>query len=288
MKSSACLIVNPVSGNFSTKRLEKVKSILQAKYNLLDIYFTKTSGDAIERAREFSQRGVPLLVAYGGDGTLNEVINGVAFTNTTVGFIPSGTTNVFAREAGISDDPAKAAQLILQGVPKYIHAGSINRDRLFLLMAGVGFDGETVCSLRISVKRYLGKLSYILSGLEVLIKNPLKQIQVTVDRASMYTCCGIIICNASRYAGDFRICPEASVVKPELQALLVGGCSRVATLKYILGIMTGKHLKYKDTGILRGKHFLVKGPSRVQIDGDCYGSLPVEVSLKENVVKMIF
>jgi YegS/Rv2252/BmrU family lipid kinase len=282
------LIVNPVSGSFSTKRLDRVKTTLQTKYRLLDIYFTKTSGDATERARVFSQRGCDLVVAYGGDGTLNEVINGVAFTDTAVGFIPSGTTNVFAREAGIPDDPVKAADLIVNATYRYIHAGSINNKRFFLLMTGVGFDAWAVCGVRPKVKRYLGKLSYILSGLEVLAKNPLQEIQVIVDRGRSITCSGIIICNASRYAGDFRVCPGAGITRPELSAVVFGNGSRRSTLRYILGIITGNHLKYKDIMFLKGRHFLVKGSSRVQIDGDCYGGLPVEVTLIENVVRMVF
>jgi len=282
------LIVNPVSGSFSTKRLDRVKTILQRKYKHLELYFTKNSGDATERARGFSQRGGALVVAYGGDGTLNEVINGVAFTDTVVGFIPSGTTNVFAKETGIPEDQERAAELIVNGNARYIHAGSVNNERLFVLMAGVGFDGEAVCGVRTGLKKYLGKLSYILSGLEVLIKNPLRQIQVTVDKQRRIGCSGVIICNASKYAGNFRVCPDASILKPELHALLVKGRSRGAILKYILGILTGKHLTYKDTVILKGRHFFVEGSSRVQIDGDCYGTLPVDVSLVENVVRMVF
>lgn len=286
MKQSACLIVNPVSGSFSNSQLEKVKSILKKRYDPLEVYLTRAAGDALKRAGEFSQKGVSLLVAYGGDGTLNEVINAARFTDTAVGFIPSGTTNVFARETGIPDDPVKAAELIVNATYRYIHAGLINNERLFMLMAGVGFDAWAVCGVRPGVKRYLGKLSYILSGLEVLIKNPLQKIQVTVDRKRHITCSGIIICNASRYAGDFRLCPDADITRPELSAVVFGSESRRATLRYILGIVTGKHLKYKDVSLLKGRHFLVKGYSRVQIDGDCYGFLPVEVTLVENVVRM--
>ncbi len=288
MKSSACLIVNPVSGSFSKGRLKQVESILKRKYSLLEVFFTEAQGDALKKAREASNRGFSLVVAFGGDGTLNEVINGVAHSDTVVGFIPSGTTNVFAKETGIPDDPMAATELILKGTPRQIHAGFINRERLFVLMAGVGFDAEAVCGVRPVVKRYLGKLSYILSGLEVLIKNPLNQLEVTVDNQKRIGCSGIIICNASKYAGNFSICPDASIKAPELQAVLFGSPTRVATLRYILGILTGKHIKYKDTIFLKGRDFLIQGSSFVQIDGDCYGTLPVEVSLIENVVKVIF
>ncbi|RMG73887.1 MAG: hypothetical protein D6710_02570 [Nitrospirae bacterium] len=188
---------------------------------------------------------------------------------------------------GLPEEPLKAAERILKGRETFINAGWINRERFFVLMAGVGFDAEAVCSVSSGLKKGLGKLSYVLSGLKVLIKNPLKTIQVSIDGKDRHSLYGIIVCNSSRYAGNFRVCPDASLFSPELHALLIERGTRKDTLKAIVGIVTGKHLKYKGLAIKRGRHFRIEGPSKVQIDGDCYGRLPAEIELRERVVRVI-
>ncbi len=287
MKSSACLIVNPVSGRFSKKTLQKVKSILSNRFDPLEVYFTHSSSDATQAAREYANREFDVLIAFGGDGTLNEVVNGVALSRSSVGFIPAGTTNVFAKETGIPEEPEKAAELIVNGTSRQINLGCINNQRYFLLMAGIGFDAEAVCNIKKGLKKGLGKLAYILSGFEVFLKKRPSELTVTIDGESVIRCYGAIICNASKYAGNFIVCPDASVFRPELQAFLIKKGDRLSTLKYVFGIITGKHLKYKDAAFIKGSHFKVQGHTRVQIDGDCFGNSPVEVSIRENAVKII-
>jgi len=119
-------------------------------------------------------------VVAGGDGTINEVINGIAGSSMPVGIIPLGVSNVLALELGIPLNSERASDIVIKGNVRPVPLG-ISNGRYFFLMAGVGFDAEVVCRLNMRLKRYLRKLTYILTGIKVIFSYKPPTIKIITD-----------------------------------------------------------------------------------------------------------
>ncbi|RME64128.1 MAG: diacylglycerol kinase family lipid kinase [Nitrospirae bacterium] len=274
--SSIYLIVNPVAKGYSKRAFDSLlKNLKEAFDKNIEVFYTTKRGDAEEFARSIASEGGSVILVVGGDGTLNEAINGIANTDLPLGFIPSGTTNVAAKEFGIKEHYQKALRQLLEAEPRRITLGRIN-GRYFLLMAGAGFDGYSVKGVNPKIKALTGKGAYILSGTKVFLKDRLPTVEVGVNGLT-YRATSVIVANASCYGGRFRVCPEASVFDENLDVAIFEGSTRRAMLRYITGIVTGTHLRYKDVIFLKTDRLTIKGTTHIQIDGDYFGLSPAEV-----------
>lgn len=161
------LVVNPVSGKMKAKTtLFSVVSALQEGGMITTVRLTESRGDAVRFAANAKAEGYDMVIAFGGDGTLNEVISGL-MTNEErlpLGYIPAGSTNDFAQSMKLSSQPSKAAQHIAEGEPHCIDVGCFNGERFFTYVAGFGAFTSTSYSVPQEVKNYLGHFAYVLSG----------------------------------------------------------------------------------------------------------------------------
>lgn len=303
MRYHALLIANPKAKRFSEKRLLKALSILTA--NGFDVEVKKTSfkGEAEILAREFAHnKNFPPLhpftpihryiIAAGGDGTFNEVINGLALTETKMGILPMGTTNVLAKELGIEEDTEGAITRIIKGREHVLSLGLITLQsppisRYFCLMAGVGFDAEAVYGCNDALKRFLGKGAYILSGLKTLFRFAPEPLTFSFNSLSVkgYSA---IIGKASKYGGHFKITPDASLFNPDLYIYLMHCRKRIDILRYSLAIMSGKHLKLRDITYSRAEEITIDGRAKVQIDGDFIGYTPATIRVISDALRIVF
>ncbi len=314
MKSlRASLVVNPAAGSrMFRKRMKQVEALLGQR-SAFTSFVTQKRGDALAFAREISD--IDLIIVAGGDGTFNEVINGMLSNESAssakipIAIIPLGTTNVLAKELGIPSSPEEAVDLALTGTPKKISLGRIVNTRhlpvrqagsspacrtgrlvtrYFCLMAGIGFDGETVFKVNTILKKICGKSSYILSGLNTLIKYnpPLIQVKTQDGIFSGYT---VVVGNARCYAGDFYVTPEADITEPMLDLCLLKTKTRRNLLGFISGIIFKKHLD--SANVLYRKYTRLEISSRdsvyVQIDGDYFSKLPVNIDVVKNAVSVV-
>lgn len=294
MEAPVVLIANLAAKRSSLKKIERAVEILRLAGREVTVRFTENPSDAERFAKEASGNGVPLIIAAGGDGTFNEVINGIAKTDTAMAILPMGTTNVLARELGVPEKIDTAVKVALSGKPHAVSLGSITytshdtrRTRYFCLMAGIGFDGEAVYSVDLSLKRYSGKGAYILSGLTTVIGYSPAELAFTVD-GKTYTGYSAIIGKASKYGGDFMITPDAKLTNPELYAFIMHGKRRADLFRYCLGILTGKHLALKDVTYLRAHSVGIQGNAHVQIDGDYIGTTPADISVVPDALRLVF
>ncbi len=285
MKSSVALIVNPVSGSFSKKGFAEAESLFKRVYRNVYIYYTQKSGDGETIVTKLLNDPPEMIVVVGGDGTFNEVVNGNIDSNIPISLIPTGTANVFAKEFSIPEDFHKATNYILSGIPYYLNLGRLNK-RYFVLMAGIGFDGDTVYRLNKNIKSIAGKGAYILSGLGAVSGYKPNKLNITVDSVK-YEGYGLVVCNASRYAGAFKICPDADVRTLDLSVFIMHSKGRAALLRYITGVLIGRHLGFKDITYRKGKEIFVDGDARIQIDGDYYGRAPAIITIEEKALKFV-
>jgi YegS/Rv2252/BmrU family lipid kinase len=239
-----------------------------------------------------------LIITAGGDGTYNEVINGIAHTDIPMAILPLGTTNVLAKELGISEDVKKALDIALRGRVQTVSLGKITArhltsedssliTRYFLLMAGIGYDGETVYGIKDEIKRYSGKGAYILSGLKTLLGWAPDKLTFAMNGKS---CEGYsaIICKTSKYAGNFRIAPDADIKKNNFYAFIMHGGNRTDILKYVYGIVTGNHLKFRNITYQQAENIEVKGRAHVQIDGDYFGTTPARIEIVPDALRLVY
>ncbi|MEE8329658.1 MAG: diacylglycerol kinase family protein [Thermodesulfovibrionia bacterium] len=289
----ASLIANPVAGKRAFRSIKKIEDMLREKVSLTT-FITRKQGDAHDFAKKKS--GTDLIIVAGGDGTFNEVINGVLCAreiepdrgNSPLALVPLGTTNVLAQELGIPKDIKKAVNLALTGTPKKISLGRINGS-YFTLMAGIGFDGQAVLGVKNNIKKIAGKGAYIISGFKALYgyNPPLIEIKT---RDGTFTGYSAVVGNSRCYAGRFQVTPRADIIKPELDLCLLKRKTKTSLLKFVSGIIMKRHLKLKD--VLYGKYSELeissKKPVHVQIDGDYFGTLPVKITAIKDAVNVIW
>lgn len=270
------LIANPVAGGDARRKIDRIVSWMQARGVAVETTLTRARGDARKAAAAARLGGFDRVVAAGGDGTLNEVINGLAPSEIPLAFIPLGTTNVFALEVNIPLDLEQACALVLDGTPRPIGLGQADEQR-FLLMAGIGFDAEVVRGVRLSLKRRVGKLAYLVSGLGALCRFRPQPLEVTPEDGIPRLAYGVVICNSRLYGGRFVLSPGASLHNETLSLCLLLRKSRPGFLLSMIKIALGRPLLADEAVQLQTRKVVVTGSGvPVQLDGDYLGELPRE------------
>lgn len=207
----ALLIVNPASGQGKAAR-EKRK-LLDLVSNMPHVHAELTTGpgDAARIAGQATEKGYDLVIAAGGDGTINQVINGLGGADIPLGIIPLGTGNVLAHELGIpTKDIARALRVIQHRRIRRVDLGAANGTR-FLLMAGLGLDAHVIDAVSPRFKDVLGTMAYAPAAIEQLFKYSPTRLRLVFGNGSEYTATayGIVVANCGSYAYNFRIATEA-------------------------------------------------------------------------------
>lgn len=294
MKSSALLIANPKAGKNAREKIALAQRLLLQSGIETELYLTTKRGDAQERSKEGVREQRQMIITAGGDGTINEVINGLAGSVIPLGIIPLGTTNVLALEIGAVSIETAVNNIVMSQQspksPKNISLGRINiegsKPLYFILMAGIGYDGKTVYGINERIKGIYGKGAYILSGIYEFF-SPQVELSFTVD-GTRYNGYNGIISNVSLYGGRFKIAPDANIEDPYLYINIFSKRGRINLLRYLYGIISGKHTNYSDVKYLRCKEINIEGKAHIQIDGDYLGKGNCFIKVIPNALKLIY
>ncbi len=283
------LIANPVAGGDARGRIEQARLALKKRGSEVELRLTGARGDARNAASRARESGTDLIVAAGGDGTLNEVINGLAPSEIPLAFIPLGTTNVFALEAGIPFDVDRASAIALSGSPRPICLGVAEGTR-FLLMAGIGFDAQVVYGINLRLKRLTGKLSYILGGIAALAKRHSPPLELIDESGAVHRGHSVILSNCRLYAGRrFSVTPNATPLIDRLDACLLLKKGPFGILGYAATVLAGGSPAPPAALCLTGREFVVRGEGvPVQIDGDYLGRLPMTFRTTFGEISLVF
>jgi len=284
------LIINPVSGGAGKLDLARLEGIATEQGCQLDVLRTESAGHATDLAREARQEGVDLVLAGGGDGTINEVVNGLAMTDTPLGIVPLGTVNVLARECGLPLDPESAFRAALERKPRSISLGHIvagGVERYFSFVAGIGFDAHVVHGVSTGLKRYIGKGAYIAKALTSLATWSPPALRVSVDGMEI-ECQMLVASNGRDYGGDFVMAPEADLTGPGLVFTLLTDMRPVAMLKFALAFGLGRHLSVKGVEAITTHGATINGLAHIQLDGDYFGVTPAVISSFPGALRLVF
>ncbi|CCQ74665.1 diacylglycerol kinase family protein [Magnetospira sp. QH-2] len=274
------VIHNPIAGKRHGGLFQRVIDKLRDFGCMLTIRDTTRRGDAETFASEASADQFDALVAAGGDGTINEVINGLDDFRLPLAIVPLGTTNVLAREIGLAVQADAIARTIAEGNPTPIHVGLAN-DRRFIQMAGIGFDAQVVAQVNPSIKKLIGKGAYVVETFAQLVKYSFPRYRLTLD-GKPEEAASAVISNGRYYGGKFVCTPDARLENGDFQVCLFRNSGRWNTLRYAWGLVTGRLGGYRDVVIMTAREITVEGPvgDPVQGDGDVLGHLPITLSLE--------
>lgn len=274
------LFINPASGHYTPGRMQAVLKHLHAAGKNPEVFEVRTPPDVFSCCSIINKDPEPhLIIVAGGDGTFNAVINGLEPGSATLAILPFGTSNVLAAEIGITsiDD---GLERIAAGKTASLAVGILEmetRSLRFVLMAGIGLDGAVVRDVWPWGKRVLRQGAYVLAALKSAIMWDSTLFEISGSEGHV-TCHTAIICNASRYGGDFILSPESSPFKSGLSAVCITGNKRRTYLNSVMELFRGKAETSRNLIRLFSSNFEIRGKRPIQIDGDFVGYGPARIS----------
>ena len=280
-----CIIFNPKAGSSKLAKLNKIIAELN-KNNIVTLFETTAAGDATNIARTESAH-FDIVVAAGGDGTINEVVNGID-PNTPLAIIPMGTANIVAIEAGISNNSKAICAAINQGKTKRAYVSTINNKK-FILMAGIGYDAQVVTNINPKLKKIFGKLIFALEGFKQFFK--LKEFTITIKTNNQtYNANWVLITNAKHYAGSHSITTSTNIFDEHLVCYIFPDLNKLNFLYYLFLILLFGDLSKSDKIItVRSSSFEITSSTAtpVQCDGELFGQLPALIKNNRECVNLL-
>lgn len=282
------LITNPFSSRgLSDMDVGRAVELLTAARGRVDVVNTRGPGDAAKAVRDRKRDYIAIVVA-GGDGTINEVINGLDGHHIPIGIIPRGTANVLAHELEIPHGIEAAVRVIAEGKELPLDVGLAGKRR-FMLMASAGFDAQVVERAHRKRKTGFGYTSYLLPVWRTFLEADFPEIAVEIHQQE-YRCRHAVVANVSTYGGPFRPAPGAIYNDGEFDVVLYMRPGRWNMLRYgKMALCCSDKAADNDILRLRAKTVTLSSDGRVplQCDGDPIGSLPCNLRVLGDAVNFI-
>lgn len=298
-KLKAALVVNPASGNGATgKRFPVMAEIIKQEGLSFVHRLTESPGHATEITRHFLQEGHDLIIAVGGDGTTNEVLNGffdrsgaAIRPSAAISFISGGTGRDLIRTVGIPVDTASAVRHIINsevhpidlGRVSYLTKDGLQQSRYYINVAGLGLDGATVDRVNRTSKALGGFISFLWATIATLALYKNQKMQIIVDEQEI---CNepvtvVVFGNGQYFGGGMHIAPNASVDDGLLDIIILRDLSKLNLLLSLPRVYKGSHLTHGRITSLRGKKVRVFADQTalLDLDGEQPGSAPIELEI---------
>ena len=285
------IILNPISKPLKILLYLKpaIEILEQAGYTV-DIHKSAHFGDAETEARRAARSGkYDLLVAAGGDGTYNQVINGIIGTDMPLALMPLGTSNVLMRSLKFPLNPVDAARVIVEGQLKKWDLGRIN-GRYFANMTSFGLDAYATERTNLKLKRVAGKYAYIWSAIQNLpFYRPYPMSLIVDGKPLPHRPIFVNVANAPLYGGEYKLTPNARMDDGELDVFIFDSQNIYRLLYFALRVILNFPLNLPEISVRRARRVEITAPGRVpyQVDGDTMGSLPAQISIHPRAIKII-
>jgi len=275
-------------------RLDRAHLILNARLGPVTRFQTDGPNTAGTIAKRCIAEGSDLIIAAGGDGTINEVVEGMSGSDVPLGILPGGTANVLANEIGLNGGLERAAEKMSACERRRVPIGKLalnggSSGRHFLLMAGVGLDAHIVLHVDPVLKARFGKLAYWAAGMPQFLRK-LEVFQVEVDGA-LHLCSFALITKVRNYGGDFEIAQQVRVDQDEFEIVLFEGANPWRYVVYLTGVAVRQAERLPGVKVLRAKDVKmmpVNGDKvHLQVDGEYAGQLPARVSVVPDALTLL-
>lgn len=286
------IIVNPVAGGGRAGRLVPWLRDRLAGPSRGRLHVTARAGEATDVARDGARANVARVVAVGGDGTVQEVVNGLLAADGTngsapsLGIIPVGSGNDLARSLRLPRATHIAYALATAGHARPIDVARASdragRNRWFASAGGIGFDAQVAAAMATRSGWQRGSVGYLLTTLSELRRFSNRHISLTLDgTATELDVLFVAFANGAYYGGGMRIAPDARPDDGFLDVCVVGDVSRLTAIRQIPNLYRGTHVSHRAVAVSRASRMTIEGGSDtlVHLDGEPFGSLPLDVEL---------
>jgi YegS/Rv2252/BmrU family lipid kinase len=295
--SQATLIYNPNAGRIRRhmRLVPSLLRVLEQQGHQVTPKATCKPKDATELARRAVTEGADIVIVAGGDGTINEAVNGMVGSKVPLAILPAGTANVLAMEMRMGGDPHKAARVLSDMEPQRIGIGLVRDEdgtprRYFLAMAGAGFDADVVSRLDAKLKNALGKVAYYIAGFQSLGRT-LPELDVDLGTGARKRCSFALTSHVRNYGGDLEIALGASLLREQFESVLFEGSNPWVYFNYLFGVVTKSTPKIKGVTMLPTNSMVfypVGGDIvRLQLDGEDAGKLPARLELVPDALTLL-
>jgi diacylglycerol kinase (ATP) len=299
----ARIIFNPAAGQGDFhQHLKQAVEYLESGGWQIDEKRTRSRGDGIDLARQAAESGCDIVIAVGGDGTINEVVNGLAGSSTALGVIPAGTANVYAADVGIPIwSPLRpmavreAARIIQEGQRWSIDLGRVTfsnrQQRYFFMWCGVGLDAAITHEVTSEQTRRLGLAAWVLVGAIVAVTYLGHRSSVTVDaREERMRMLWAVISNGQLYGRVLRFAPEARMDDGLLNMTVLEGYGIMSTLRHLGGLLLGRYARDPTKHQYVGKAISIetRRPLPVHVDAEPLGTTPVQIEVVPQALTVIW
>jgi YegS/Rv2252/BmrU family lipid kinase len=287
-KRKIAVILNPAAkGEKAGRLIEEVRETTDTELFKL----TEAAGDAELMARDFIKEGADTIIAAGGDGTINEVVNGMVESDVPLGILPIGTANVLAKELGIPPDWRKAWEVIRNGHTRRIDLGRAE-EHYFVQMAGVGFDAQVIKQTGWEFKKNWGPLSYVWTGMGLLAeKSPRLIVQSEELEEDEITARFVLVGNGRYYGGPFEVFPAAKMDDGYLNVYIFQKLNYGDVFRYLQGIFAGNMDGTDDLVVRKLKQFTVRAQDErevpAEVDGELLGEVPVTFRVQPKALEVL-
>jgi YegS/Rv2252/BmrU family lipid kinase len=277
-----CIIANPAARGVRA-RLEHLQRLTR---NVV-IRTTRGPGDAEAQAERAVDAGFGTIVAAGGDGTVNEVVNGIGNAPIALGILPMGTVNVLAMELGIPFDLVSAWKVIRGGKVRLIDEATAN-GHIFVQMAGIGLDAQIVQRNNRQVKQVLGPLSYLLTATQVAVERP-PRLRVSSEGHPTVDGSFVLVGNGRLYGGPFPLFRDADMQDGLLDVYVFKYMNYLHLMRYFRGMLFGSLAQFSDVTYFKSRRLLVEANREVPLeaDGELAGHAPVDFAVKRRKLRVL-
>lgn len=281
------VILNHSLGQRRDRQFRHVLAGLRDVGCAVDVRSAHVPGDAGRLARAADRSAFDAIAVAGGDGTLNDALNGLTATSPALGLIPIGTANVLAREIGLDSRPEAVVGCLARGRVVAIRPGLAN-GRRFFMMASAGFDAQVVDGLDLGLKQRIGKAAYAVEAMRRIVHYPCPPLDLRIDGRAI-SAATLVACRGRHYGGRFVLAPRANLTEPRFQVALFRRPGRLAMAGYSLALPLGLLTRLNLIDHVIADRIEIAGPAGapVQGDGDVIARLPVAITIAPDPVRLI-
>ena len=299
MRRRGVIVLNPQAGRGRAGNLratleqliqETVSTHGQAADIDWEVHETTASGEGTILAARFAAEGAHVVAAAGGDGTLNEVLNGLMGTRAQLALLPVGTGNDFSRTVGLYGSLRRAVETLFAGIPRPIDVGRAP-DRYFVNVAGCGFDAIVADRANRGSRFLRGTAAYLAAIVQTLARFRAGEFALTIDgdrREMRAMLCSVA--NARTYGGGMKIAPDALLDDGLFDICLLAEGGTIEFLRALPSVFKGTHTTHPKVTMLRARHIRVESipPLPLLVDGEVVGTTPAEFTVLPAAIEFLF
>jgi len=283
--NNTVVILNPAA---RSERANRWRARVESLAEGCTVCTTTAPGEAEILARHAVQEGFEKIIAAGGDGTIHEVVNGLANSTATLGLLPIGTVNVFAMELGLPSNNLDLCWDIIQGDhTRLVDLPSAN-EKYFVQLAGVGLDAQVVKETSARLKRNFGPLSYLISAAQVASRRP-PRLFIESEDTSVEEGSFVLVGNGRRYGGPFPFFKQAVIDDGLLDVVVFKQLGYLEIIKYLQDVFFSSEIRLPEVEYFQTRALRVTSeqPVPVELDGELVGNCPVEFQMRERALRVL-